>query len=86
MGLADRFIEWGVSPLINLLILGFLAAVIIRGFWRYELLRMETEALIRRYMVFRGKRHTSLSKVRARSETNKKILKSIFKIIKDFFN
>lgn len=67
----------GLGPLITLCIVGFLAYVIIRGQKRYELLRMETEALIRRYVIFRGKRHTSLGKVKAQKGTNKTILKSI---------
>jgi len=67
----------GLGPLISLCIVGFLAYVIIKGQRRYEMLRTETEALIRRYVIFRGKRHTSLGKIQARKETNKKILKSI---------
>ena len=67
----------GLGPLITLCIVGFLAYVIIRGQKRYELLRMETEGLIRRYVIFRGKRHTSLGKVQASKGTNKTILKSI---------
>jgi hypothetical protein len=66
-----------LGPLISFCIVGFLAYVIIKGQRRYELLRMETEALIRRYVIFRGKRHTSLGKVQAQKGTNKKILKSI---------
>lgn len=67
----------GFGPLISLCIVGFLAYVIIKGQRRYEMLRTETEALIRRYVIFRGKRHTSLGKVQTRKGTNKKILKSI---------
>jgi hypothetical protein len=73
----STFSAMGLGPLISLCIVGFLAYVIIKGQRRYELLRMETEALIRRYVIFRGKRHTSLGKVQAQKGTNKTILKSI---------
>ncbi|OGP53680.1 MAG: hypothetical protein A2Y65_00095 [Deltaproteobacteria bacterium RBG_13_52_11] len=65
------------DPLISLCILGLLAYVLIRGQGRYELLRMETEALVRRYMIFRGKRHGTVGKVQAQRGTSKKVLKSI---------
>jgi hypothetical protein len=42
------------DPLISIGILGLLAYVLIRAQRRYELLRMESEALVRRYMIFRG--------------------------------
>jgi len=66
-----------LNPLISIVILGLIASVLIRGHRRYELLRMETEALVRRYMIFRGKRHGTLSKVRAAKGTRENILKSI---------
>ena len=65
------------NPLISIVILGFLAYVLIKGHRRYELLRMETENLVRRYMIFRGKRHSTLSKVRIAKGTKENILKSI---------
>jgi hypothetical protein len=65
------------DPLLSLCIVGLLAYVLIRGQRRYEVLRMETEALVRRYMIFRGKRHSTIGKVQAQKGTNKKILKSI---------
>lgn len=70
----------GIDPfntLISIGILGFLAYCLIRGQRRYELLRMEIEALVRRYMIFRGKRHATLGKVQAQKSTNKTVLKSI---------
>jgi hypothetical protein len=66
-----------LNPLISIGILGIIAYVLIKGHRRYELLRMETEALVRRYMIFRGKRHNTLSKVRAKKGSQEKILKSI---------
>jgi hypothetical protein len=66
-----------LNPLISIGILGLIAYVLIKGHRRYELLRMETEALVRRYMIFRGKRHNTLSKVQAKKESKEKILKSI---------
>jgi hypothetical protein len=65
------------DPLISLCILGLLAYVLIRGQRRYELLRMETEALVRRYMIFRGKRHGTVGRVHAQRGTSKKVLKTI---------
>jgi hypothetical protein len=65
------------NPLISIGILGFLTYLLIRGHRRYELLRMETETLVRRYMIFRGKRHSTLSKVRITKGTKEHILKSI---------
>jgi hypothetical protein len=65
------------NPLVSIVILGLIAYVLIRGHRRYELLRMETETLVRRYMIFRGKRHSTLSKVRMPKGTREKILKSI---------
>jgi hypothetical protein len=67
----------GLGPLISLCIVGFLAYVIIKGQRRYELLRMETEALIRRYIIFRGKRHSTIGRLQTQKGTAKKILKSI---------
>jgi hypothetical protein len=65
------------DPLISIVILGVIAFVLIRGHSRYELVRMETEALIRRYMIFRGKRHSTLHKVRSPKGTKDTIRKSI---------
>jgi hypothetical protein len=65
------------NPLISIGILGLIAYVLIRGHRRYELLRMETETLVRRYMIFRGKRHRTLSKARMPKGTREQILKSI---------
>ena len=65
------------DPLISIGILGLLAYILIRGQRRYELLRMEAEALVRRYMIFRGKRYGAPGKVQARKGTNKKVLKTI---------
>ncbi|MCJ7664102.1 MAG: hypothetical protein MUO24_07645 [Desulfobacterales bacterium] len=65
------------DPLISICILGLLAYVIIRAQRRYELLRMESEALVRRYMIFRGKRYGTPRKIQARKGTNKKVLKTI---------
>ena len=65
------------NPLISIVILGLIAYVLIRGHRRYELLRMETETLVRRYMIYRGKRHRTLSKARLPKGTREQILKSI---------
>ena len=67
----------GLGPLISLCIVGFLAYVIIKGQRRYESLRTETEVLIRRYIIFRGKRHSTIGRVQTQKGTTKKILKSI---------
>ena len=65
------------NPLISIVILGIIAYVLIKGHRRYELLRIETETLVRRYMIFRGKRHRTLSKARLPKGTREQILKSI---------
>lgn len=65
------------NPLISIVILGLIAYVLIRGHRRYELLRMETETLVRRYMIYRGKRHRTLSKARLPKGTREQVLKSI---------
>jgi hypothetical protein len=65
------------DPLISIGILGLLAYILIRGERRYELLRMETEALVRRYMIFRGKRYGAPGKIQAQKGTSKKVLKNI---------
>jgi hypothetical protein len=66
-----------LNPLISIGILGLIAYVLVKGHRRYELLRMETEALVRRYMIFRGKRHNTLGKVQAKKGSKENILKSI---------
>jgi hypothetical protein len=65
------------DPLISIGILGLLAYILIRGQRRYELLCMETEALVRRYMIFRGKRYGAPGQIQARKGTSKKVLKTI---------
>jgi hypothetical protein len=65
------------DPLISIAILGLLAYILIRGQRRYELLRIETEALVRRYMIFRGKRYGAPGKVQARKGANKKVLQTV---------
>ncbi len=65
------------DPLISMAILGLLAYILIRGQRRYELLRLEAEALVRRYMVFRGKRYGAPGQIQARKGTSKKALKAI---------
>ena len=65
------------DPLISIGILGLLAYILIRGQRRYELLRMEAEALVRRYMIFRGKRYGAPGRIQARKGTSKKVLKTI---------
>jgi len=65
------------DPLLTTFIVGLIAYCLIRGQRRHGLLRMETEALVRRYMIFRGKRHGSLGKIRVQKGTSKKVLKSI---------
>ncbi|OGP83076.1 MAG: hypothetical protein A2Z08_11760 [Deltaproteobacteria bacterium RBG_16_54_11] len=65
------------DPLISIGILGLLAYLLIKGQRRYELLRIEIEALVRRYMIFRGKRYGTLGKIQARKGANKKVLKTI---------
>jgi hypothetical protein len=70
----------GMEPfdtLIAIAILGLIAYVLIRGHRRYELVRMETETLVRRYMIYRGKRHRTVSKARLPKGTREQILKSI---------
>jgi hypothetical protein len=63
--------------LISIGILGLISYVLIRGHRRYELVRIETETLVRRYMIYRGKRHRTLSKPRLPKGTREQILKSI---------
>ncbi|MBW2038201.1 MAG: hypothetical protein JRI46_01170 [Deltaproteobacteria bacterium] len=65
------------NPLISACILGLLAFFLIRGHRRYELLRMETEDLLRRYMVFRGKKHSLLRGAKTDQGTCDEILRSI---------
>ncbi len=65
------------DPLVSMAILGLLAYILIRGQRRYELLRLEAEALVRRYMVFRGKRYGAPGQIQARKGTSKKALKAI---------
>jgi hypothetical protein len=65
------------DPLISIIILGLLAFILIRGQRRYELLRMEAEALVRRYMIFRGKRYGAPGKIQARKGTSRKVFKTI---------
>ncbi len=65
------------DPLISIGVLGLLAYILIRGQRRYELLRLEAEALVRRYMVFRGKRYGAPGQIQARKGTSKKALKAI---------
>ncbi len=65
------------NPLISAGILGLLAFFLIRGHIRYELLLMEAEALLKRYMIFRGKKHSLLGKAQADKSTREEILKSI---------
>jgi hypothetical protein len=65
------------DPLLSIGILGLLTYVLIRAQRRYELLRMESEALVRRYMIFRGKRYGTPRKIQARKGTHKKALKTI---------
>ncbi len=65
------------NPLISTCILGLLAFTIIRGHRRHELLRMETEDLLRRYMVFRGKKHSLLRRTQTDQGMGEEILRSI---------
>ena len=65
------------DPLISMGILGLLAYILIRGQRRYELLRLEAEALVRRYMIFRGRRYGAPGQIQARKGTSKKVLKTI---------
>jgi hypothetical protein len=65
------------DPLISLGILGLFAYILIRGQRRYELLRMEAEVLVRRYMLFRGKRYGAPGQIQARKGRSKKVLKTI---------
>ena len=65
------------DPLISFFILGLLAFLILRGHRRYELLRRETEDLLRRYIVFRGKKHGILREAQADKKTHEEILRSV---------
>jgi len=65
-----------LSPFIAACILGFLAFVLIKGYRRYDLVRRETEQLLRRYIVFRGKKHSLLRGTRRKKDTEE-ILRSI---------
>jgi hypothetical protein len=65
------------SPLLSIFLVSIIAYILIKGHRRYELLRMETEALVRRYMIFRGKRHGSLGRIHVEKGTSKKVLKSV---------
>ena len=70
----------GMEPfntLISIAILGLISYILIRGHRRYELVRMETETLVRRYLIYRGKRHRTLSKPRLPKGTGEQVLKSI---------
>jgi hypothetical protein len=65
------------NPLLSIVFVSIIAYILIRGYRRHELLRMETEALVRRYMIFRGKRHGSLGRIHVQKGTSKKVLKSV---------
>ena len=65
------------NPLLSIFLVSIIAYILIRGHRRHELLRMETEALVRRYMIFRGKRYGSLGKIHVQKGTSKKVLKSV---------
>jgi hypothetical protein len=65
------------DPLLSIFLVAIIAYILIRGHRRHELLRMETEALVRRYMIFRGKRYGSLGKIHVQKGTSKKVLKSV---------
>ena len=65
------------NPLISIGILCIIAYFLMRGQRRYELLRMEMEVLVRRYMTFRGKRHSTLIKVQDKKGAKETILKAI---------
>ena len=62
------------DPLISFFILGLLAFLILRGHRRYEVLRRETEDLLRRYIVFRGQKHGILREAQADKKTHEEIL------------
>lgn len=65
-----------VGPLGASCILACIAVVLIRGYRNYDMLRVETEHLFRRYIVFRGKKQSVLRSVGQGSETDD-ILKSV---------
>ena len=65
------------DPLISACILGVLAFFLIKGHRRYELLRIETEALVKRYTIFRGRKQNLLYKVQADQDMREEILRSI---------
>lgn len=65
------------DPVISACILGLIAFCLIRGHRRHGLLRMETEDLLKRYIIFRGKKHGLLRGARAGRGTHKDILRSI---------
>jgi hypothetical protein len=65
------------NPLVSIFLVALIAYILIRGYQRHELLRMETEALVRRYMIFRGKRHGSLGRIHVQKGMSKKVLKSV---------
>jgi len=66
----------GVGPLAASCILACIAVILIRGYRVYDGLRVETEQLFRRYIVFRGKKQSVLRSMGQGSETDN-ILKSV---------
>jgi hypothetical protein len=64
-------------PWVSIFLVSVIAYFLIKGHRRHELLSLETEALVRRYMIFRGKRYGSLGKIHVQKGTSKKVLKSV---------
>jgi len=62
---------------ISTFILGLIAFFLIRGHRRFELLDMEKESLVKRYLVFRGKKHSILRGVQSNQKEFEEIIRSI---------
>jgi hypothetical protein len=63
-------------PYIATIILGFIVIVFMKGHMIFESLRGETEDLLKRYIIFRGKKHTVLRETNATDDAED-ILRSI---------
>jgi hypothetical protein len=62
---------------ISIFILGLIAFFLIRGHRRFELLGMEKESLLKRYLIFRGKKHSILRGAQSDQGAFDEIIRSI---------
>ena len=65
-----------VGPLAASCVLAYIAVVLIRGYRIYDIVRAETEQMVRRYIVFRGKKQSVLRSLSQGPETDD-ILRSV---------